>query len=231
MNNGSLDLNSQTPAKYHQWAELATFISRAYEKEVDEPFLQVIMEAAPDLLKWAQSQSVPELLEGSRLLEQFLQQAADPKNRPELIEELAVEFASLFYGVGINPVNVIESVYLGEEHILYEAPYFEVVEFYRQWDYEKLQNFNEPEDHIANELDFLAFQIRSAAWDMERGNLENSQRRINAAKDFLREHLNRWALDVSQAIVNATQIPFYLSVAYFTIGLLPVLSSKFEIGE
>jgi putative dimethyl sulfoxide reductase chaperone len=225
MSQASKNLNSQASAKYHHWAEMAVFLSRTFEKEVDDAFLQVIIEAAPGLVRWAQSQNQPELLNGSHLLDQFLQQATAQENHAELIEQLSVEFASLFYGMGINPVNVIESVYLGEEQILYETPYFQVVELYRLFDYEKLPNFNEPEDHIANELDFLAFQLRSAAWALEKGDENDFKERVNAAKDFVDNHLNRWAPDFCTAVLKATQNLFYRAGAYLTLGMLMQLSS------
>jgi TorA maturation chaperone TorD len=203
---------------------MGTFLVLAFQKEVDAAFLETILEAYPELRNWAEGQGQPDLLEGSRLLAQVVQQASEPDKRPALLEQLAVEFASLFHGVGLNPVDLIESVYLGDEHTLFEAPYFDVVEHYRWWNYEKPQNFTEPEDHIANELDFLAFQIRNAAWALEKGDVDDYQMRITASKDFIQDHLNRWAPEVSSALIKASQNPFYLATAHLTAGLLRLIS-------
>ena len=226
MNNPPSELNSQPAAVYHQWAETASMLSRAFEKEVDEAFLNLLLQAAPDLVHWAQSQGQEDLKQAARSLSNFLELAAIKENQPALIEQMAVEFASLFYGVGVNPVNVIEFVYLGEEHILFEKPYFEVIEFYQGWEYAKPHSSNEPEDHIANELDFLGFMLRSAAWALEKGDAAEFQQRLAGATKFLAEHLNRWAFDLSSAMLKASQDPFYLSMAYFTSGLLKQLAGN-----
>jgi len=105
------------------------------------------------------------------------------------------------------------------------------LEHYRRWSYKKPENFTEPEDHLANELDFLAHQIRNAAWALEKGDEGDCQLRLAAAEEFIQDHLNRWVPEASQALIKATQNPFYLGIAYFTFGFLNRISAEFKTGS
>lgn len=220
------DSDIQPSTVYLQWAEAATMLARIFEKEVDGDYLALIRETAPDLIRWAAGHEQQDLVKAAAYLSEFVKQIPAHGNQEAVIEDLAVEFASLFYGVGENPVNVHESVYLGDEHILYEAQYFEVVEFYQHWGYEKRQHFNEPEDHVANELDFLGFMLSGAAWALEKGDPEECQRRLAAVKAFAAEHLGRWGDDFCRSMQKASAYPLYLGAAYLTSGLLELIAEE-----
>ncbi|MGV8083570.1 MAG: molecular chaperone [Coriobacteriia bacterium] len=225
-----VDAHNATVDALHRWAEVATLLSVIFQKEIDEPFLRTIVENCRDLCAWAEAQGEPDLTEGTRLLGETVRRAREVQDNSKLIERLAVEHASLFYGIGETPVDVVESVYRGQEHTLYGSVYFRVLEIYERCGYEKPRELAEPEDHISAELDFLAFQCRGAVWDLERGAAESAQERIAVAADFCRRHLNRWAPSLCVALIKSTKNPFYLAAGYLTSGFLRIVSGSL-LGE
>jgi TorA maturation chaperone TorD len=203
-----------------QMAGFTSFLASSFEKEVDPLLLDRIQEHFPDFSSWIKGQNQPHLLEGSRLMEEFIQKSLEAKNQEAFLDELAVEYAGLFLGAGESPVPVIESVYLGVDHILYEKPYFEVIDFYQEHGYEKPQDFQEPEDHLAIELDFYALQLHGAVWAKEAGNEKEVQQRLEIAQKFKKEHLELWVPQACNDLFKAAVTPFYLGIAHLTMGLI-----------
>ena len=203
-----------------QMAGFTSFLASSFEKEVTSLFLDRVQEHYPGFSSWIKEQNQPHLLEGSRLMEEFIQKSLEARNREALLDELAVEYASLFLGAGETPVPVIESVYLGVDHILYEKPYFEVIDFYQEHGYEKPQDFQEPEDHLAIELDFYALQLHGAIWAREAGNEKEAQLRLEIAQKFKKEHLELWVPQACNDLFKAAATPFYLGIAHMTMGLI-----------
>lgn len=204
-----------------QMAGLVSFLASSFEKEVDSTFLDRIREHFPSFSAWIKEQNQPHLLEGAGLIERFIGTASarDPES---LLDELAVEYAGLFLGAGVTPVPVIESVYLGPDHILYEKPYFEVLEFYAEHGYQKPEHVQEPEDHMAVELDFYALQLHAAVWADEAGNEEEAQRRLDIAQRFKTAHLQAWVPQACDDLFRAATTPFYLGIAHLTLGLIKI---------
>ena len=101
---------------YRQMTEMAAFLARAYQKEVDQTFLDEVAHTAPRIVRWAQALRRADLQEGAGLLQQVSEQASRAPDREADLEWLAVEYAGLFLGASENSVDAIESVYLGEEH-------------------------------------------------------------------------------------------------------------------
>ena len=199
-----------------------SFLSRAFKIEVDDRFLLEIGEVEPTLRLLSQSQAGNELKEADRLLAEFAEQSKDLKGekKESLLTELAAEYASLFLGMGPKPVHLVESVHLSKDHLLYQQPFHDIVQTYKSLGYEKEKGFQEPEDHVAVEFDFMAKLCRWTAKTLDDGDIEKAIAYLNLQKEFLRDHLNLWVPKLCQELEKAAASPLYKGLAHLTKGFV-----------
>jgi TorA maturation chaperone TorD len=206
-------------------AALYSFLSRAFKVEADQRFLDSVIAMEPTFRSLSDSQSgeeSEELDQGSKGLLEFTKQVRelDDKQREKLLLDLAVEYASLFLGVGLKHVYLVESVYLGKEHLLYEAPFHEVLDAYRSLGFEKDKDYREPEDHVAVEFEFMARLCQWTSQTLEKKDLENTITYLNLQKEFLKDHISRWIPELCHKLDDATENPFYKTLAHLTLGFV-----------
>jgi TorA maturation chaperone TorD len=206
-------------------AGIYNFLSRAFKVEVDEAFLKEIVAIEPAIRSLSDSQSgeeTNELEQGSRELLDFAKRIKPLNNdeRKKLLQDLAVEYANLFLGVGLKHVYLSESVYLGKDHLLYEAPYHEIIEAYKSLGFTKDEKFTEPEDHVAVEFEFMALLCRWATQTMEKHDIENALTYLSLQKEFLEDHLFKWVPELCRKLDDATTGSFYKALAHLTLGFV-----------
>ena len=199
-----------------------SFLSRAFKIEVDDRFLLEIGEVGPTLRLLSQSQAGNELKEADRLLAEFAEQSKDLKGekKESLLTELAAEYASLFLGMGPKPVHLVESVHLSKDHLLYQQPFHEIIQAYKSLGYEKEKGFQEPEDHVAVEFDFMAKLCRWTAKTLDDGEIDKAIAYVNLQKEFLRDHLNLWVPKLCQELEKAAASTLYKGLAHLTKGFV-----------
>lgn len=198
------------------------FLSRAFKLEIDEPFLQAIATIQPTIELLSSSDEDGEMNEGNKLLIEFTEQVSRVKGeeKSELLTDLAAEYASLFLGVGETPVFLVESVYLGKEHLLYEEPYHEVLAAYRSLGFEKEKTFTEPEDHVAVEFEFMANLCTWTLRSLEGGDVGNAIAYLGLQKEFLGDHITRWVPALCKKLGDTATSSFYKALAHLTNGFL-----------
>jgi TorA maturation chaperone TorD len=203
-------------------AAVYSFLSRAFKLEVDERFLRDIVEIQPTVGMLSESQGGSELKEGSTLLNEFAEQSKDLKGEKKegLLTDLAAEYASLFLNMGPKPVRLVESVYLGKDHLLYEKPYHEIVQAYKSLSYQKEKGFQEPEDHVAVEFDFMAHLCRWTSRTLDEGDVEKAVAYLNLQKEFLRDHLNLWIPNLCEELEKTASSSLYKGLAQVTRGFV-----------
>jgi TorA maturation chaperone TorD len=199
-------------------ARIYSFLSRAFKVEVDETFLESIISTEPAIRLISESQGYAELAEGAKLLAEFTThvKGLSKGDRKKLFTDLAVEYAGMFLAAGRNPVYLVESVYLGKDHLLYEKPYHDIIEAYKSLKFEKDKKFTEPEDHIAIEFEFMSGLCKWTVQALEKGNLEDAIAYLNLQKEFLGDHIAKWVPEVCKKIKGATKSTFYRAIAYLT---------------
>jgi TorA maturation chaperone TorD len=203
-----------------------SFLSRSFKAEVNEPFLEDIVETEPIIKSLTDSQGDGELQEGHRLLLEFADQVKrlkkEDKGREALLTDLAVEYASLFLGVGTNPVHLVESVYLGKDHLLFEQPYHDVLAAYRSLGFEKEKNFPEPEDHVSVEFDFMAKLCGWTSQTLDKKDVNNAIAYLNLQKEFLTEHILKWVPELCKKLGSTATANFYKALAHLTLGFVTI---------
>jgi putative dimethyl sulfoxide reductase chaperone len=204
-------------------AEFHRFLSRAFKKEVDVAFLYISAAFQPTVTFLTSWQRKGELADGARLLEMAtseIKAATTKQQRETLLNTLAAEYASMFLGVGLKPVYITESANSTPEHVNYQRPYFEVKDAYKSLGFEKPNDFLEPEDHIAMELDFMGQLCGWTKECLETSNFEYASRYLKLQKEFLDDHLSKWHLKVCEGMRRATSSTFYVALANLTSGFL-----------
>lgn len=199
-----------------------TFLSRLFAREVDLQLLHAMKDLKSVFEHLSSSTENQYFREGCRIISDFIEDSAKNPEENNLLVDLAAEYASLFLNVGPKPVYLVESVYLGKHHTLYEDPYFEVLDAYRMLGFEKSSEFKEPEDHLAVELEFMAKLVDLTKQCLDTSNISYARGYLKLQEEFLNEHLAKWVPQLSQKIEEATANKLYTGLARLLRGFIEV---------
>jgi TorA maturation chaperone TorD len=182
-------------------------LSQLLREEPSAPFLQGLVN---DLATGKEPGA--EAGEGYRLLRQFaltVQHASLIQARTELI----VEYSRLFLTGRQSGVHPFESVYTSEQGLMMQQARDEVLAAYREEGLVRTDAFNEPEDHLAIELDFMASLCQKTAGELECGRTEAALALLDKQAAFLQEHLLVWVPHFCHDLAQAARSDFYRGVA------------------
>ena len=142
----------------------------------------------------------PMLGAGWEELDRFLNETP----QENLADALTDEYTRLFIGPHGPAINPYESFYITGR--LLDRPLADVRRFLKATGIEKLEEYSEPEDFLAVELEVMRWLIQkqAAAADPEQRN-----RLVRLQIDFLRDHLLVWAPACGEDIERATGANFY----------------------
>jgi TorA maturation chaperone TorD len=209
-------------------ADVYAFLSEAFLEEPDEVTLDRLAERAEaDELEFVpeavrDETSNADAFDGTNLLQEVGHEVRDldATGREDFLEDLAAEYASLFLTAGAKQVNPYQSFYLGDEGILYQEETLKLKEIMQELGYEGAEENAEPEDHLGNELAFVAYLCRSAARSQEHGEIEYARRYLNLQKQFLEQHLLEWVPDCCADIQENTDSAYFEGIARLTVDFL-----------
>lgn len=185
-------------------ADLCRFLAACYyqpgpefaEEKVFDSMLDIATRIRPDLAARAR-----------RLGEAF--SAEGP-------ESLLVDYTRLFLG----PVNAVAqpygSIWLDAEKTVMGSSTMAVLDMYGQGGFEMEDDFQEPPDHIAAELEFLYLLIFRENAAHRNGRSEALTTIAGLRKRFLDEHLGRWVGPFTAAVKVGAQSAFYRELAALT---------------
>jgi putative dimethyl sulfoxide reductase chaperone len=130
-------------------------------------------------------------------------------------KDLAADYVDLFAG-GRLLAPPFESVYRGEDRLMFEDATFEVREIYRGHGLEVPDKNTVPDDHIGFELLFLAWLCGRAD---------------GGAADFLTEHLLLWAGRFAKAVIDHASTSFYRGAAHLMNGTIRLLARSLGLHD
>ena len=147
-------------------------LSRAFSREPNKAVLKNMEQISGTLMDVWETlglPSDPDIEAGRELLKTFFSRLKDD-DADTMAQGLAREYASLFLGVGAVTVSPCESVYRSTSGLLYQSALFEVQQSYREIGMAKSDLYQEPDDHIAVELSYMArlCELTQEAVDAER---------------------------------------------------------------
>lgn len=197
------------------------FLSRVYREELTSALLaelvrQMMGEGGED----AES-------EGYRTLREY----AAKVNLKDLEAEttnLAAEYAALFLNMSETPVFPFESVYTSPERLLMQEARDQVVAEYRKEGLDRATEFREPEDHIAIELEFMAYLCQKTADALEAGDRAAAEAYLKKQSEFLQKHLMVWVPQFCRDLQRAAGTGFYKGVAQITDEYLAMESQTVD---
>jgi putative dimethyl sulfoxide reductase chaperone len=190
---------------------LYSFLSRAFLFEVDKEFLTMVVAAQPIIEELASSQHGSMLRKASEELASVSSKAAAVVGveKKKLLTDLAIEYANLFLGTGISAGREQawpwESAYFSFPPRKQAQPYHEVCDAYRIAGYQKPKDYNEPEDHIALELDFMAYLSRLTTTSIDEGKVDFALGYVKLQKEFMKDHLLRWTDKFSKRLLSKSE--------------------------
>lgn len=183
-------------------ANLYSLFSRVYLREVDKPFL--------DLLR---GNDIAETLKesGFKFYDELIS-----KKEEEFLEELAVEFASLFLISPGEKLSPYESVQVGKEAQLGGEAASKTLFFYKKAGFTIPEGFSSLPDHFAIELEFMGHLCEREA--AANGASASNARELQAS--FMKSHLANWYRPFLNRVEAAAGHPFYREFSTFTKGFL-----------
>jgi len=160
-----------------------------------------------------------EIENGQKLLQAWTSQNASGITDKEF-EAIKKDHLYLFTGVGKPLAPVWESVYFSEARMLFQKQTLEVREFYARFGLQAERKGNEPDDHIGLELSFMAHLASLVLQSLEKDNQPQTEELLQAQRDFLTQHLLRWAKAWAELVHKHAETDFYRGLAHLTVGAL-----------
>lgn len=143
--------------------------------------------------------------------------------RPDLLTDLAVDYARVFLGAGIpdgKAAYPFESVYTSPERLIMQDARDEVLSIYRAHGVGKSEAWGEPEDHLALELELMGYLCHKGAEVARSGEKNVLLALVRDQLDFVRGHLLRWVPTFCRDVEHYAETNFYRAVAKMTCGFL-----------
>ena len=186
-------------------------LARLFREEVDLPTLRELQQ-----MRFPQATGNAAADEGYHQLYDYLKRAWD-----DSVTELAIDYVSTFIGHGVNGYSAAypyESVYTSERRLLMQEARAEVLATLRENELVR-GNWNEAEDHIALELEFMQ-RLSLRAADALSDDAEEAIAYLRTSYDFLENHLLNWVpMLVADMRMHARTL-FYQGLAQLTLGSL-----------
>lgn len=148
---------------------------------------------------------------------------------PDQLALLKSDYAALFVGPGPLLAYPWESVYLSEEHLIFDIQTLEVREIYRRFGLQAPAAIREPDDHIGLELAFLVHLCSLGLDACARGDIDGFERSLQAQRGFLGDHVLRWAPIFMQRVIEHAATDYYRGVAYLGLGALETVARVFDL--
>jgi TorA maturation chaperone TorD len=193
------------------------FLARVYSREITGDFLP--------LLKDPQFLGVLSVL-GGNLDDDLL-----TKPEYEAIEDLAVEYTSLFLGPGPH-VSPHESVHHerpdGDWGRFWGASTVEVKKFIETTGLQYRDDFKDMPDHISVELEFMQKVIEKERDLWESGENERALYCLKMEKKFFDEHLIKWIPIFCEEVISKAELPFYREFAGITRSFIEFENDNME---
>lgn len=155
-----------------------------------------------------------ELSEGFKLVREFVEKSKD-KAIDELHKDLVGEYTLLFIGPHRLPVQPYESWWVDGK--LMGESLLKVKQVYRKAGIAKVNEYAEPEDHIAFELRFMHYLCEE---ELSADTEERIAECLNMQKEYLNDHLLRWVPDFCDALIECELSDFYKGIARLTRGFI-----------
>jgi TorA maturation chaperone TorD len=122
-----------------------------------------------------------------------------------------------------------ESAYYNEGRLLFQEQTLQVRQWYARFGLEAERKGREPDDHVGLELSFVAHLATLALQALEAGAEGEAAKALQAQRDFLTQHLLRWAPAWVGLMKKHAGTDLYRGLAHLTLGALLTTSDTLDI--
>ena len=152
---------------------------------------------------------------GYRQLYDFLKTAWE-----ESVTDLAIDYVRCFIGHGVNGYSAAypyESVYTSERRLMMQEARAEVLATFRANNL-KRGRWNESEDHIAMELEFMQRMALRTQEALCQGDEDAAVEVLETQRDFVNDHLLNWLPMLVSDMQQFARTTFYKGLGNLTLG-------------
>lgn len=136
-----------------------------------------------------------------------------------IFEDVKIEFTKLFLGPFEVLVPPYGSCYIeGIKQIMQESS-IKVKEFYNKYGIEVEEGFNDLPDHIVPELEFMYYLLYNEVEHNENDEISVEEYRA-ASEDFFKKYFMKFALGLSEAINEKTELKIFQELAAVFDGFI-----------
>jgi anaerobic sulfite reductase subunit A len=189
------------------------FLGRIFKIEADQTLLDQM-----EGMCFPEECQEEEISKGYRMIEKYLQQLGQ-----DSLTDLAVDYARVFLGAGIvghDAAYPYESVYTSPKRLIMQEARDQVLEIYRAKGLNKAESLEVPEDHIALELEFMAYLCYETKLALDKKDWPAVTVLLKEQFDFITKHLLNWTPEFCADIEKYAGTEFYKGVSKVTVSYL-----------
>lgn len=147
------------------------------------------------------------------------------------LADLEADFNRLFTGPGPPMAPPWESYYLSRDHLLFQEQTLAVREAYGRFGLDAPRLHREPDDSMGLELGFLAELCAAGLVALREKAGEALEEVVRGQREFLRDHLLRWAPECLRLVIAHARQDYYRGGAYLALGCLAEAAEDFGVGR
>jgi len=144
------------------------------------------------------------------------------KNFEECQLDLEKEYTWLFFASKPRAVYIFESVYI-EGKLLRDST-FNVARMYYDAGLNVVETMKLPPDHIAVELEFLAYLLFNEAKSLNEKQKDKLELAISMRKKLLENHLGSFTKSFTERLKEKARLPFYRAMAHILEKFIPSIA-------
>ena len=188
-------------------------LARIFRVEVDGKFLEELRH-----LKFPTSTGNEHVDYGYRTMYNYLKGTWE-----DTLLDLARDYARTFIGHGNNGRSAaypFESVHTSEKRLLMQDARDEVLAIYRANLLKKGEEWNDCEDHIALELEFMQVMSERTAKALKEGKEDEAVEMLKTQRAFVGQHLANWVPRFVSDIKYFSQTDLYIGAGELLLGFV-----------
>ena len=188
-------------------------LARIFRVEVDGKFLEELRH-----LKFPTSTGNEHVDYGYRTMYNYLKGTWE-----DTLLDLARDYARTFIGHGNNGRSAaypFESVHTSEKRLLMQDARDEVLAIYRANLLKKGEEWNDCEDHIALELEFMQVMSERTAKALKEGKEDEAVEMLKTQRAFVGQHLANWVSMFVSDIKYFSQTDLYIGAGELLLGFV-----------
>ena len=188
-------------------------LARIFRVEVDGKFLEELRH-----LKFPTSTGNEHVDYGYRTMYNYLKGTWE-----DTLLDLARDYARTFIGHGNNGRSAaypFESVHTSEKRLLMQDARDEVLAIYRANLLKKGEEWNDCEDHIALELEFMQVMSERTAKALKEGKEDEAVEMLKTPRAFVGQHLANWVPMFVSDIKYFSQTDLYIGAGELLLGFV-----------